>query len=98
MPVPLLSDMAVLWIESGVAKRLFNAIATESAARMKLARKILPARARSGACAGVVIVASQDFAAEADIEPSVRMSLGAPPDRETLIRGLRVLAALEEGA
>jgi DNA-binding transcriptional MocR family regulator len=121
MPVPLLSDMAVHWIESGVAKRLFNAIAAESAARMKLARKILPARAHGGASGfhlwmsaplgwsaqayaaaaraqGVVIVASQDFAAEVDTTPSVRISLGAPPDRETLSRGLRALAALEEGA
>jgi DNA-binding transcriptional MocR family regulator len=120
MPVPLLSDMAVHWIESGVAKRLFTAIAAESAARMKLARKILPVRARGGAggfhlwmsapsgwsaqtyaaaarAQGVVIVASRDFATEADAEPSVRISLGAPPDRETLMRGLRALAALEEG-
>lgn len=121
MPVPLLSDMAVHWIESGVATRLFNAIAAESAARMKLARKILPARARCGGggfhlwmslpsgwsaqayaaaarAQGVVIVASRDFATEADTAPSVRISLGAPPDRETLTRGLRALAALEEGA
>ncbi|WP_135211277.1 PLP-dependent aminotransferase family protein [Vitreimonas flagellata] len=121
MPVPLLSDMAVHWIESGVAQRLFNAIAAESAARMKLARKILPARARGGAggfhlwmslppgssaqayaaaarAQGVVVVASQDFAAEADTEPSVRISLGAPPDRETLARGLNALADLEKDA
>lgn len=118
MPVPLLSDMAVHWIESGLAQRLFNAIAAESAARMKLARKMLPARAKGGAGGfhlwmslptgwsaqayaaaargqGVVFVASHDFAAEADTEPNVRISLGAPPDRETLARGLRALADLE---
>lgn len=119
MPVPLLSDMAVHWIESGVAKRLFNAIDAESAARMKIARKILPARAQGGPggfhlwmslppswnaqayaaaarAQGVVIVASDAFAVDVDATPSIRISLGAPTDRETLARGLRALTALEE--
>ncbi|HVK80073.1 MAG TPA: PLP-dependent aminotransferase family protein, partial [Verrucomicrobiae bacterium] len=86
---------------------------------MKIARKILPTRARGGAggfhlwmslppnwnaqayaaaarAQGVVIVASDAFAVEADAAPCIRISLGAPPDRETLARGLRALAALEE--
>jgi DNA-binding transcriptional MocR family regulator len=48
MPAPLLSDLAVRWIEQGVAARLFAAVRAESAARMRLARKILPARAQGG--------------------------------------------------
>lgn len=118
MPTPLLADMAVHWIESGVAKRLFTSIVAESAARMAIARKILPKRAQGGAggfhlwmtlpdgwsaqayaaaarAQGVVTVASRDFAVAEDASPGVRISLGAPPDRETLTRGLRALAALE---
>jgi DNA-binding transcriptional MocR family regulator len=48
MPVPFLSDMATRWIETGIAARLFDAIEKESAARMELARAILPARAQGG--------------------------------------------------
>jgi DNA-binding transcriptional MocR family regulator len=48
MPAPILSDLAVRWIEQGIAARVFAAVRTESAARMKLARAILPARTEGG--------------------------------------------------
>jgi DNA-binding transcriptional MocR family regulator len=48
MPTPLLSDLAVRWIETGQAQVWFNAIKAESAARMKLAKAVLPARAQGG--------------------------------------------------
>lgn len=117
MPTPLLSDMAVRWIESGTAKQLLKGVITESAARMKIARGILP-RAEGGPLGfhlwmplpghwepeayfaaaraqGVVTVPSRDFATEETAKPFVRISLGAPPDRDSLARGLRALAALE---
>lgn len=117
MPPPLLSDMAVRWIESGTAKQLLKGVITESAARMKIARAILP-RAEGGPLGfhlwmrlpahlnpdaygnaaraqGVVTVPSRDFATEERAEFFVRISLGAPPDRDSLARGLRALAALE---
>jgi len=51
MSTPLLSDLAVRWIESGTAQRVCASVKAESAARMKLAKSILPARAK-GAPAG----------------------------------------------
>lgn len=45
MQIPVLSDLATRWIESGVAQTLFKAVRTESAARMRLARALLPPRA-----------------------------------------------------
>ena len=120
MPSPLLSDLAVRWIESGTAKQLLKGVIAESAARMKIARAILP-RAEGGPLGfhlwmrlparwtpeaysaaaraqGVVTVASEEFAIEAQREAYVRISLGAPPDRDSLARGLRALAALETDA
>lgn len=118
MPPPLLSDMAVRWIESGTAKQLLNGVITESAARMKIARAILPraeggplgfhlwmrlpahwdadAYSEAARAQGVVTVPSRDFATEEHAEFFVRISLGAPPDRDSLARGLRALAALEK--
>jgi DNA-binding transcriptional MocR family regulator len=118
MPPPLLSDMAVRWIESGTAKQLLNGVITESAARMKIARVILPraeggplgfhlwmrlpahwdadAYSEAARAQGVVTVPSRDFATEKHAEFFVRISLGAPPDRDSLARGLRALAALEK--
>lgn len=49
MPTPLLSDLAMRWIESGLASRLLAGVKAESAERMRMARKLLPARARGGA-------------------------------------------------
>lgn len=121
MPTPLLSDMAVRWIENGAAKNLLKGVIAESAARMKIARAILPKRAEGGPLGfhlwmrlpegwepqaysvaarelGVVTVASDEFAAAPDGVAHVRISLGAPPDRETLARGLRALTTLENGA
>ncbi|HRE42702.1 MAG TPA: PLP-dependent aminotransferase family protein [Terricaulis sp.] len=49
MPTPLLSDLALRWIESGLARRVLAGVKAESAARMRMARKILPARAHGGA-------------------------------------------------
>ena len=118
MPTPLLSDMAVRWIESGTAKQLLKGVIAESAARMKIARAILP-RAEGGPLGfhlwmrlpahwtpdayneaaraqGVVTVASRNFATAESDEAFVRISLGAPPDRDSLARGLRALAALEK--
>jgi len=120
MPSPLLSDLAIRWIESGTAKRLLKGVIAESAVRMKIARAILP-RAEGGPLGfhlwmrlpthwtpdaystaarkqGVVTVASAEFAIEAQREAYVRISLGAPPDRDSLARGLRALAALETDA
>ena len=48
MPAPILSDLATRWLETGIADRLFAAVRAESAARMRLARAILPARAQGG--------------------------------------------------
>lgn len=120
MPTPLLSDMAVRWIESGTAKLLLKGVIAESAARMKIARAILP-RAEGGPLGfhlwmrlpahwepeaysaaaraqGVVTVPSQEFATGVQSENFMRISLGAPPDRDSLARGLRALAALETNA
>lgn len=117
MPPPLLSDMAVRWVESGTAKQLLKGVIAESAARMKIARALLP-RAEGGPLGfhlwmslpahwkpeayseaarvqGVVIVPSRDFATEPQAKSFVRISLGAPPGRDSLARGLRALAALE---
>ena len=118
MPPPLLSDMAVRWIESGTAKQLLNGVIAESAARMKSARAILPraeggplgfhlwlrlpahwdadAYSEAARAQGVVTVPSRDFATEERAEFFVRISLGAPPDRDSLARGLHALAALEK--
>lgn len=48
MPAPLLSDIATRWLENGTAKRILTSVRSESAARMKLARSILPKRAAGG--------------------------------------------------
>lgn len=49
MPVPVLSDVATRWIETGAAQTLFKAVKTESAARMRLARGVLPKQAQGNA-------------------------------------------------
>lgn len=119
MPTPVWSDLVVGWIEDGTAKRIVQSVVSESAARMKIARRILPARVVGGPhgfhvwleapagwteqaytaaahAQGVVTVASATFAASGSAGRHVRVSLGAPPDRDVLERGLRSLAALEK--
>jgi DNA-binding transcriptional MocR family regulator len=118
MPTPVWSDLVVSWIEDGTARRIVQAVVAESAARMRIARRILPARASGGPhgfhlwmqlpsgwtmpaytaaaqARGVVLVASDAFTTSKDRGDHVRVSLGAPADREGLERGLRALAALE---
>lgn len=118
MPMPIWSDLIVNWIEDGTAKRIVQSVIAESAARMRLARRMLPRRAAGGPqgfhlwmelpkgwtmqgytaateARGVVTVASDRFAAGSSNGSHVRISLGAPPDREALERGLKALADLE---
>lgn len=108
MPAPLMAAVVTSWIREGVAERLLAGVREEASARRALAAEALPAAVggaeslhvwlpgASGEAReqGLALVGADAFRAPGVVEEGLRISLGAPGKRATLIRGLRTLAQL----